>query len=87
MLKTAVCPQGNVFTVNDLPRAGWGRWSPHRKQILITAVEVGMISLPEVLARYAISAEEFASWRRLAHKHGVKGLRTQRLQEYRHVGR
>jgi hypothetical protein len=83
MLKTAVCPKGNVFTHADLPPRGWNRWTPHRKQMIVSAVTVGMISLEDVTTRYGVSGDEFSHWLKLSRQHGVKGLRTQRLQEYR----
>ena len=33
--------------------------------------------------RYRLSVEEFLSWQRLIDKHGLRGLRTTRLQQYR----
>ena len=33
--------------------------------------------------RYNLSVEEFLSWQEMIDKHGVRGLRVTRLQDYR----
>jgi hypothetical protein len=43
------------------------------------------MSLEEACTRYNLSVEEFLSWQRLIDRHGLRGLRTTRLQEYRAV--
>ena len=43
----------------------------------------GLISLEEACNRYKLSVEEFLSWQRLIDQHGMRGLRTTRLQQYR----
>ena len=49
----------------------------------MTAVRRGVLSLEEACARYRLSVEEFTSWQRLIERHGMAGLRTTRLQDYR----
>ena len=67
----------------DLPPASTKRWVIRRKAAVVSAVRTGMISLEEACARYHLSVEEFLSWQRMIDRHGVRGLRTTRLQEYR----
>ncbi len=43
----------------------------------------GAITLEEVCQRYNLSVEEFLSWQEMIDKHGVRGLRVTRLQDYR----
>jgi hypothetical protein len=43
-----------------------------------------MITIDEVCRRYALSVEEFLSWRNTIQRHGVQSLQTTKLQNYRH---
>ncbi len=47
------------------------------------AVKSGLLSLEQACARYSLSEEEFQSWQRLIEAHGMRALRTTRLQDYR----
>ena len=67
----------------DLPPPETRRWVIRRKAAVVHAVRSGMMSLDEACARYNLSVEEFLSWQRLIDRHGLRGLRTTRLQEYR----
>ncbi len=66
-----------------LPPPGTRRWVIRRKAAVVQAVRSGTMSLEEACARYDLSVEEFLSWQRLIDRHGLRGLRTTRLQEYR----
>ena len=76
-------PAGKLLTVDDLPPPNTKRWVIRRKAEVVAAVRHGLISLEQACERYSLSAEEFFSWQRLIEKHGVRGLRTTRLQQYR----
>ena len=67
----------------DLPPPETKRWVIRRKAAVVTAVRRGVLSLDEACARYRLSVEEFSSWQRLIERHGMAGLRTTRLQDYR----
>jgi len=67
----------------DLPPPETKRWVIRRKAAVVTAVRRGVLSLEEACARYRLSVEEFTSWQRLIERHGMAGLRTTRLQDYR----
>ena len=76
-------PAGKLLTVDDLPPPNTKRWVIRRKAEVVAAVRHQLISLEQACERYSLSAEEFFSWQRLIEKHGVRGLRTTRLQQYR----
>jgi hypothetical protein len=50
---------------------------------VVAGVRNGLISLEDACNRYKLSVEEFLSWQRLIDQHGMRGLRTTRLQQYR----
>lgn len=66
-----------------LPPPGTQRWVIARKAAIVDAVRKGAVSLAEALSTYNLSPEEFNSWQRLIDRHGPRGLRVTRLQEYR----
>ena len=43
----------------------------------------GLLTIDEVLDRYGLSLEEFASWERALERSGLPGLRITRVQHYR----
>jgi hypothetical protein len=78
-----VGPDGRHITLSDLPLPGIQRWVTRRKAEVVAAVHGGLLSTEDACDRYALTKEEFAGWERLYQRHGVKGLRTTRLQNYR----
>ena len=72
-----------LLRVEDLPPPGIQRWVIRRKADVVAAVRAGVISLEEACQRYTLSVEEFLSWQRSIDRHGLRGLRTTRLQDYR----
>ncbi len=76
-------PDGRPLTLADLPKPGITRWVTRRKAEVVAAVSGGLLSEEEALRRYDLSEEEFSGWRSLYSKHGRKGLRTTRVQQYR----
>jgi hypothetical protein len=69
--------------LDDLPPPDTKRWVIRRKAAVVAAVRTGAITLEEACNRYHLSVEEFLSWQRLIDRHGLRGLRITRLQEYR----
>jgi transposase-like protein len=59
------------------------RWTAQRKAAVLVAVKSGAITVEEACRRYEISAEEFLSWLQAFESHGLPGLRTTRIQQYR----
>jgi Protein of unknown function (DUF1153) len=78
-----VGPDGRHITLADLPPPGIQRWVTRRKAEVVAAVHGGLLTSEDACQRYELSTEEFAGWERLYERHGVKGLRTTRLQNYR----
>ncbi len=80
---SVIGPAGRPLTIDDLPPPNTERWVIRRKAEVVAAVRAGLISLEDACERYRLSVEEFLSWQRLIDKHGLRGLRTTRLQQYR----
>ena len=66
------------------PAPSTKRWVIRRKAEVVAAVRGGLISLDEACERYRLTVEEFLGWQRAIERHGLAGLRTTRIQEYRH---
>lgn len=80
---SVIGPDGTPLTVDDLPSPNTRRWVARRKAEVVAAVRGGLLTLEEACQRYTLSVEEFLSWQRAVERHGVRGLRTTRLQDYR----
>ncbi len=76
-------PDGRMITIKDLPEPGIRRWVTRRKAEVVAAVRGGLLPLKEACERYNLSEEEFSGWERLYDRHGSKGLRVTRVQQYR----
>lgn len=76
-------PDGSPLTIADLPPANTRRWVIRRKAEVVAAVRGGLITLEEACDRYKLSLEEFLAWQRAIERHGLAGLRTTRIQQYR----
>ena len=76
-------PDGSPLTVADLPPPGNQRWVIRRKAEVVAAVRGGLLSLEEACDRYVLTVEEYLSWQRSLDRHGLAGLRTTRIQDYR----
>lgn len=80
---SVIGPAGKPLTIDDLPPPETKRWVIRRKAEVVSGVRNGLISLEEACRRYKLSVEEFLSWQQLIEAHGMRGLRTTRLQQYR----
>jgi hypothetical protein len=49
----------------------------------VAAVRGGLLSLDEACQRYTLTTAEFLSWQLSIDQHGLAGLRTTRIQQYR----
>jgi hypothetical protein len=76
-------PTGAPLTLRDLPPANTGRWVIRRKAEVVAAVRGGLLSLEDALERYRLTSEEFLAWQESIDRHGMAGLRTTRIQQYR----
>lgn len=78
-------PLGEPLTLDDLPPASTRRWVVRRKAEVVAAVNGGLLSIDDVLERYGLTLEEFASWQRAVDRSGMQGLRVTRIQHYREL--
>ena len=69
--------------LDKLPSPKTRRWVMRRKAQVVNAVQNGLLSREEAMERYSLSEEEFTGWLKLMERHGLRGLRATRLQEYR----
>jgi len=76
-------PEGTPLTLNDLPKPDTVRWVIRRKAEVVAAVRGGLLTFDDACTRYGLSAEEFMAWQRSIESHGIAGLRTTRVQQYR----
>lgn len=79
-------PTGYPITFDDLPDPNTKRWVTRRKAAVVAGVRAGLLSLDEACRRYALSVDEFLSWQRRLESHGLAGLRTTRVKDYRRGG-
>jgi Protein of unknown function (DUF1153) len=86
-IKYVIGPNGCRLTIADLPTPGTTRWVIRRKAEVVAAVRGGLLSLEEACSRYTLAVEEFLSWQYSIDQHGLAGLRTTRIQQYRQVPR
>jgi Protein of unknown function (DUF1153) len=68
---------------DELPPPNTRRWVVRRKAAVVLAVRSGRLTLEEALRRWQLSEEEYRSWERAFDEHGLPGLRSTRLQQYR----
>ena len=73
------------MTVSDLPPPNTKRWVIRRKAEVVSGVRKGLLSLEDACQRYTLSVEEFLSWEQMITRHGLRGLRTTRVQQYRNM--
>jgi hypothetical protein len=78
-----VGPTGAPLTVADLPPPNTQRWVIRRKAEVVAAVRGGLLSLDDACNRYGLTNEEFLAWQKSIERHGMQGLRTTRIQQYR----
>lgn len=82
-VKYVIGPDGSPLTIADLPAANTRRWVIRRKAEVVAAVRGGLLSLEEACERYTLTVEEFLNWQASLDDHGLAGLRTTRIQDYR----
>jgi hypothetical protein len=76
-------PTGAALTLADLPPPNTERWVIRRKAEVVAAVRGGLLSLDDACERYRLTSEEFLAWQKSIEQHGMQGLRTTRIQQYR----
>jgi hypothetical protein len=81
--KYVIGPTGAPLTLADLPPAETERWVIRRKAEVVAAVHGGLLTLDDACSRYRLTNEEFLGWQKSIEQHGMAGLRTTRIQQYR----
>jgi len=76
-------PDGSPLSIADLPPADTKRWVIRRKAEVVAAVRGGLLAMEEACRRYNLTVDEFLNWQQLIDNHGLAGLRTTRIQQYR----
>ena len=76
-------PHGTPISIADLPPPNTKRWVIRRKAEVVAAVRGGLLSLQDACDRYTLTIEEFLAWQSALERHGLAGLRTTRIQDYR----
>jgi len=74
---------GEPISISDLPSPDTIRWTIRRKAAVVAGVRKGLITIEDACKRYRLSTDEFLSWQRLIDRHGLRGLRATRIQDYR----
>ena len=82
-VKFVIGPDGSPLTIADLPDSNTTRWVIRRKAQVVAAVRGGLLSLEEACERYRLTMDEFLHWQQSIDQHGLAGLRTTKVQEYR----
>jgi len=80
---STIGPSGEHLTLQDLPPSDTVRWVIRRKAELVAAIRGGLLSLDDACERYQLSEEELESWANSLARHGLRGLRSTKLQLYR----
>ena len=68
---------------SSLPPANVTRWTIRRKAAVVVAINNGVLTAEEACRRYQLTEEELRSWQQAYAAHGLPGLRSTRLQQYR----
>jgi hypothetical protein len=82
-VKCVYGPDGSPLTLADLPPVNTERWVVRRKAEVVAAVKGGLLNFEEACSRYNLTADEFLNWQQSINSHGLAGLRTTKIQEYR----
>lgn len=75
--------QSRELLMQNLPPPNTKRWVVRRKAAVVAAVRSGGLTIHEACRVYQLSKEELLSWDRAFELHGLAGLRTTRIQQYR----
>jgi hypothetical protein len=81
--KCVIAPDGSPLTITDLSAPGTKRWVIRRKAEVIAAMRGGLLSIEEACSRYMLTVDELLYWQSSLDQHGLAGLRTTRIQQYR----
>jgi hypothetical protein len=83
--RTVTLPDGTTMSRSDLPPVDTRRWVASRKAAVVKGVDSGLITAEEACARYNLSDEELAGWRKASGTHGEAALKATSVQKYRQL--
>jgi hypothetical protein len=66
-----------------LPPVDVKRWTFRRKAAVVIAVAAGLLTRAQACRRYKLTEDELLSWEEAFEAHGLPGLLSTRLQQYR----
>ena len=84
-LAKTTAPHKRSLTLDDLPPRNAKRWNNRLKQIVVSAVEGGHISLWDASDRYRLSIEEYFTWKRASKWNAAPAGRTTRAKPRRQI--
>jgi hypothetical protein len=70
--------RGKSTSLDDLLPPKNKRWYARDKAKVVAALDAGIISTEDAMARYSLSTEELDAWQRLRNVYGIMGLRATR---------
>lgn len=76
--RSVMGPSGPI-SLGDLPPSCTAYWVSRRKAEVLAAIDGGLLEASDACARYRLSPEELAAWRRAVDRAGVPGLRVTNL--------
>lgn len=76
----AADPPAESLMLEMLPPPDTQRWVARRKAQVVAAVQAGLLSLDDAMARYRLTLEEFTGWQRALYRHGLYGLQVTHSQ-------
>jgi hypothetical protein len=82
-VKYVIGPDGSPLTIADLPPPETKRWVIRRKAEVVAAVRGGLLSLEEACKTLYFDHRGVPVLAGLDRRHGLAGLRTTRIQQYR----
>ena len=77
-------PDGKPLTLREMPSPETQRWNNRKKAKVVVAVDSGLLDLADACNMYALSLNEFLSWKAAYGRFGLAGLRATHAQDYRH---
>jgi hypothetical protein len=76
--QTSVVGPIGPLSLDDIPPSCTTYWVSRQKAEVLAAVDGGLLDVRDACARYRLSHEELAAWRRAVDRAGVPGLRVTR---------
>ena len=79
--RTVKLPSGRVICQTDLPNGAKQRWVASMKELVVLAIQHGLLTRKEAKDRYCLSDEELTNWETTLVLRGKNGLKVTRLQD------